>query len=280
MALESLERLYLALGREEDLLKVLDTKLTLASDDDERRATQDPHRIDPRAARPPRGRDFGPTRPCSPPAWRTRPCSVRSTACIRASAATRSWAGSSSASSRSRPRTTSKRARTCCSASGILKHEQLESPDEGDRALSAGARDRPGARGGAGRGWRPGCRSRREEEDSDRSRQRVDVSRILLPIYERMGAHAEQVQCLDIQANAAEDTLDRVTLRLRQGEILSQAMGDSGAAFEAYAAGVPRRSAQRHGAGRPREHRDDREIAGRTSRPCTRRRSPRISRAR
>ena len=39
-ALASLERLYLALGREEDLLAVLDTKLSLSSDEEERRATQ------------------------------------------------------------------------------------------------------------------------------------------------------------------------------------------------------------------------------------------------
>ncbi len=39
-ALASLERLYLALGREEDLLAVLDTKLSLSNDEEERRATQ------------------------------------------------------------------------------------------------------------------------------------------------------------------------------------------------------------------------------------------------
>ena len=39
-ALTSLERLYLALGREEDLLNILRTKLSLAGSDDERRGIQ------------------------------------------------------------------------------------------------------------------------------------------------------------------------------------------------------------------------------------------------
>lgn len=64
---------------------------------------------------------------------------------------------------------------------------------------------------------------------------KVDVSRILLPIYESMEAYSEQVRCIEIQADAAESLEDRVSLRLRVGTLLAHSIGDTDRAFAVYA---------------------------------------------
>jgi tetratricopeptide (TPR) repeat protein len=63
---------------------------------------------------------------------------------------------------------------------------------------------------------------------------KVDVAGILLPVYEAAEAWSQLVQCLDIQAAAESDARHKVELLLRAGAILGQAMGDSARAFGAY----------------------------------------------
>jgi len=63
---------------------------------------------------------------------------------------------------------------------------------------------------------------------------RTDIATILLPVYERIEAWPQMVTCLEIQAEAESITAARVQILLRIGAILAQAMGDSARAFEAY----------------------------------------------
>jgi len=72
------------------------------------------------------------------------------------------------------------------------------------------------------------------EQRLDDPQLRVQVAEILLPIYEVLGAGAQQVRCLEIQANAADDTQTRVGLLLRMGELLRD-LGDGPRAFTVYA---------------------------------------------
>ncbi|MGB1015926.1 MAG: tetratricopeptide repeat protein, partial [Nannocystaceae bacterium] len=68
-------------------------------------------------------------------------------------------------------------------------------------------------------------------EDAD---QRTPVAGILLPVYEQLEFWPQVVQCLEIQVASEEDRTQRVELLLRIGSILIQALGDTGKAFEAY----------------------------------------------
>ncbi|MGB1017011.1 MAG: tetratricopeptide repeat protein, partial [Nannocystaceae bacterium] len=68
-------------------------------------------------------------------------------------------------------------------------------------------------------------------EDED---QRTPVAGILLPVYEQLEFWPQVVQCLEIQVASEEDRTQRVELLLRIGSILIQALGDTGKAFEAY----------------------------------------------
>ena len=63
---------------------------------------------------------------------------------------------------------------------------------------------------------------------------KVTVATILLPVYETREEWPQMVQCLEIQAAAEELTSTRVELLLRAGSILTGQMGDSQKGFDAF----------------------------------------------
>ena len=63
---------------------------------------------------------------------------------------------------------------------------------------------------------------------------KLTVATILLPVYERLQAWPQVVQCLEIQVAAADSVGARVELLLQIGAILAQTIGNSAAAFDAY----------------------------------------------
>ncbi|MBV1862295.1 MAG: tetratricopeptide repeat protein, partial [Nannocystaceae bacterium] len=240
-ALASLERLYLALGREEDLLAVLDTKLSLSSDEEEKRTTQT--RIgsiheqlghhDKAIEAYNAVLDSGIEDP-----------EVLS-ALDRIYTNLERWEDLSGVLERELSVASDEDADVRAEyllRLGVIMQDRLEKPDEAVELYrqvleidpaSDSARDRL-------EGWLALPEADEEsgelaEESVERTELRVKVAGILLPIYEAMEAHAEQVQCLQVQSDAAQDSQSRVDLLLRIGELLSHSMADSTRAFEVYA---------------------------------------------
>lgn len=223
-ALASLERLYLALGREEDLLAVLTTKLQLAADDQERRATQT--RIGVIHEQLGHNDDA-----------------------IRAYEAVLEMGGDDPEVLGALDRMYQRLGRFQDLAHIVRRELELPSVQENDSArtgfllrLGILKQERLDSAAEAVELFRQVLESDPANEDArarlegwlDDPNLRLEVATILLPIYERMGADAEQVRCLEIQAEAAEDPRSRVALLLRTGELL-RTMGASERAFSVYA---------------------------------------------
>ncbi|RMG99750.1 MAG: tetratricopeptide repeat protein [Deltaproteobacteria bacterium] len=226
-ALASLERAYIALGRETDLLEVLGTKLSLAETDEDRRSIQ--ARIgsiheqlgnhDEAIAAYQAVLDTGVEDPAV------------LAALDRIYEGLERWE----------------------ELAGILERELAVTGEEdaGRRAqltlrLAAIAQDRLGDSTRA-------IELLRQVLDHDfanaEARERLErllevpeyeceVARILMPIYESLEDWANLVRCLDVLARAAEDLSERSGLLRRAGGILAQALGDLGQAFDRYAAAL------------------------------------------
>ncbi|MBP7288872.1 MAG: tetratricopeptide repeat protein [Nannocystaceae bacterium] len=223
VALESLERLFLALGREEDLLAVLGTKLSLAHDDDERRATQ------------------------------TRIGSIHEQLGHHDDAIAAYQAVL--ASGVEDPTVLASLDRIYLSLdrhaelADILARE-LAVKDEGDIAARCTLLQRLGELQADKLGndreaialfkqaleldaaFEP-ARARLERWLSD-DNHRVEVAGILLPVYEANEAWPQVVRCLEIQAGPHASVAERVALLLRIGSIHALRMGDANAAFDDY----------------------------------------------
>ncbi len=239
-ALESLERLYLALGREEDLLAVLDTKLSLSSDDEDRRATQT--RIgsiheqlghhDKAIAAYEAVLDSGVEDPAVLSALDRMYLGLERHEDL-AGILQRELAVATESGADDHTRA------GFLLRLGILKQERLDAPAQAVELYRQVLELDPAHEEARTRleSWLGAEQTESEEggESEERGALRVTAAGILLPIYESMEAHAEQVQCLEIQAGAADDSETRVGLLLRMGEILSHSMGDSTRAFDVYA---------------------------------------------
>ena len=75
---------------------------------------------------------------------------------------------------------------------------------------------------------------RRLEGWLDDDALKLTVATILLPVYEHLQAWPQVVQTLEIQVAAAGSASERVELLLRIGSILAQTIGNSAGAFDAY----------------------------------------------
>ena len=226
-ALASLERAYIALGRETDLLEVLSTKLSLAESDDDRRAIQT--RIgsiheqlgnhDEAIAAYRAVLDTGVEDP------------QVLAALDRIYEGLERWED----------------------LAGILERE-LALPHEDDPARRAGfmlrlaalCQDRLGDTPRAVELLREvlevdpsneEARARLEKLLGDETYE-AEVARILLPIYESLEDWSNLVRCLQVLAGATEDPAERSALLRRAGGILAQAIGDLSRAFDAYAAAL------------------------------------------
>ena len=226
-ALASLERAYIALGRETDLLEVLATKLSLAQSEDDRRAIQT--RIgsiheqlgnhDEAVAAYEAVLDTGVEDPAV------------LAALDRIFEGLERWEA----------------------LAGILERE-LAVTDEGDgdrRAelmlrLAVVVQDRLDDPARALHLLRD-VLAMRPSDDTARTRlerllaepeHEADAARTLLPIYEQMEDWGKLVQCLEILAKVAETPEERNGMLRRAGGILAQAIGDLPRAFDAYAAAL------------------------------------------
>ena len=223
VALESLERLFLALGREEDLLAVLRTKLSLATDDDDRRATQTRigsiheqlgHHDDAIAAYEAvlAGGVEDPTvlasldriflsldRHAELAAILARELAVRPESDVEGRC-------------------------NLLQRLGELQTEKL-SDDAAAIELFRQALDLDA-------GFEPA--RQRLERWLDHAEHKVGVATILLPVYEAQESWPQVVTCLEIQAAAAAGVTERVELLLRIGSIHATKLGDTTAAFAVY----------------------------------------------
>ncbi|EDM75103.1 tetratricopeptide repeat protein, partial [Plesiocystis pacifica SIR-1] len=233
-ALASLERLYLALGREEDLLKVLSTQLELASDDDERRQIQSRiGSIHEQLDHPKEAvtaytavLDMGVEVPSALAALDRLYVGLESWAeladILRRELAVVEEHGEESEPGMQLPDRATIRHRL-----GVVLQEHLDDAPEAVELFRevleydpdhADARER--------------LESWLEHEDL-----KVTVATILRSVYHRREEWPQLVRVLEILAEAEEVTPDRVVLLLKIGEIQAQQLGDSAAAFEAYARG-------------------------------------------
>jgi len=222
-ALASLERLFLALGREEDLLEVLTTKLSLAGDDAERRATltrigslhEQLGHAD-KAIEAYEGVLAG---------GMDEPIVLGALDRIYSSLVRREELAGIVARELALVPEHDVPARTgFLIRLGNLKQELAAPAGEAIQLYHQVLELDPSHDEARARleGW------------LDDDAHKLEVASILLPIYETSGAHAQQVRCLEIQA-AAEEGSARVELLLRAGSILADAMGDSRRAFDCYA---------------------------------------------
>ncbi len=223
-ALASLERLYLALGRAEDLLNVLNTKLSLAETDDDRRAIQT--RVGSIHEQ------LGHHEPAIEAYEAVLATGVEDLAVLaaldRMYLSLEKWADLADTIRRELGAASEEGPET--RANYLLRLATLQQEQLGDRREAVelfrqvlDLRPEDGDARGRLEAWL-------EDEDL-----RTDVSQILLPVYEAAEAWPQLVQCLEIQAAAADSLDQRVELLLRSGAILSQAMGDSSRAFDVYA---------------------------------------------
>ena len=222
-ALTSLERLYLALGREEDLLNILRTKLSLAGSDDERRAIQ------------------------------THIGSIHEQAghTEQAIAAYEAVLGTGvedagALAALDRMYLTQGKWNELAD---ILRRELAATADDNNEAragfllrLGVLTQDKLSAAPDAVELYRQVLDADPTNEEARRRLEgwleddslKLTVATILLPVYERLEAWPQVVQTLEIQVAAAGSVGERVELLLRIGGILAQTIGDSAAAFDAY----------------------------------------------
>ncbi|MBK8260921.1 MAG: tetratricopeptide repeat protein [Nannocystis sp.] len=222
-ALNSLERLYVALGREEELLGVLTTKLSLAQDDAERRAIQ------------------------------TRIGELREQlgdddAAISAYEAVLALGVEDPAVLAALDRIYLRQERWP-ELADIIRRE-LVALDDGAQAVRAGLllrlgivhQDRLNKAETAIDLFRQVLEIDGFDEDSRARLEgwlgddslKTTVAGILLPVYEQLESWPRQVECLGIQLAAEESPSAQVGLLLRIGSILAGPMGDAAKAFQAY----------------------------------------------
>ncbi|HRI06204.1 MAG TPA: tetratricopeptide repeat protein [Nannocystaceae bacterium] len=222
-ALDSLERLFLALGREEDLLKVLTTKLSLARDDAERRAIltrsgtiQEQLGHDPEA--------------------------------ISAYEAVLAMGVEDPEVLAALDRIYLRQQRWP-ELADVIRRELviLDESARGPRAafllrLGVLHQDRLAAAETAIDLFRQVLEIDPYEEDArtrlegwlGHDQLKTTVAGILLPVYEQLENWPRQVECLGIQLAAEEIPGKQVDLLLRIGSILAGPMGDASKAFQAY----------------------------------------------
>src|SRR5690606_34485360 len=231
-ALASLENLFLALGREEDLLKVLATTLELAGDDDDRRQIQSRigsiheqlGHIEQAVEAYNAVLAMGVEAPAALAAldrlyvqlenW-TELANI-----LRRELAVVESEGEESEAGMKLPDRATLQYRL-----GVVSQEHLSDAAEAVelfRAVLEYDADHEDAR-------------RRLESWLDDDDLKVRVATILRDVYQRRQDWPQLVRALEILAAAEDVTPDRVALLLRIGEIQAQALGDSRAAFEAYA---------------------------------------------
>jgi len=222
-ALASLERLYLALGRENDLLEVLNTKLNLTNDEEERRQIQ---------------RRIG---SIYEQAGNHDKAIEAYTAVLDSgvednevlAALDRIYLGlekwSELADIIRRELSTLDEVELDRKANltqrlGVVVQEHLDDPAEAVELFRQVLELEP---------LHNDARIRLEGY-LDSEDHRVTVAGILLPVYEAAEAFPQLVQCLEIEVGAADNDADKVSRLLRIGAIRAQAMGDSAGAFAAY----------------------------------------------
>jgi tetratricopeptide (TPR) repeat protein len=222
-ALTSLERLYLALGREEDLLNILRTKLSLATSDDERRAIQTHIGSIHEQA--------GHTEQAIAAYEAVLATGVEDPGALSAldrmyltqgkwnelaDILRRELAATHEADFDARARFLLRL--------GILTQDKLAQAPEAvelyRQVLEVEPTDEEARR--RLEGWL--------EDES----LKLTVATILLPVYQRLQAWPQMVQTLEIQVAAAQTTSERVELLLQIGNIQAQTIGNSAAAFDAY----------------------------------------------
>ncbi|MBC8070019.1 MAG: tetratricopeptide repeat protein, partial [Deltaproteobacteria bacterium] len=222
-ALESLERLYLALGREEDLLAVLRTKLSLAGDDEERRATQ------------------------------TRIGSIHEQLghhddAIEAYQAVLATGVEDPTVLGSLDRIYVSLERHA-ELADVLARELAVRPEHDIDGRSQLLQrqgelhaDKLGDDARAIELFRQSLELRRSNDAArvrlerwlDDDSHKVGVAGILLPVYQEQENWPQVVRVLEIQAEAAAGSTEKVDLLLRIGSIWAQRLGDANAAFEVY----------------------------------------------
>ena len=231
-ALASLENLYLALGREEDLLKVLATKLELASDDDDRRQIQ--------ARIGSIHEQLGHPEQAVTAYNAVLDMGVEDASAL--AALDRLYLGLENWSA----------------LADILRRELAVVEEQGEES-EAGMKlpDRATIRHRLGSVYQDHLGNAEDaielfrevlEYDPDHAdaRQRLEswlehedfkvrTATILRDVYQRREEWPQLVRALEILAAAEDVTPDRVVLLLKIGEIQAQAIGDSRAAFDAFA---------------------------------------------
>src|SRR5690606_4379745 len=218
------ERLYLALGREEDLLDVLATKLTLAADEDEQRATQTRigsiHEQLGHADKAIEAYEAVLATGVEDP-------SVLA-ALDRMFLGLERWPELADILRREldvREQDDFEGRAELLLRLGVVQQEKLSNAREAVDLLRQVLDlfpDHEEAR-------------RRLETWLDDDELKVDVATILLPVYEMTEAWPDLVRCLGIQADAEGDVAARGELLLRMGAIQAQSLGDSDGAFATYA---------------------------------------------
>ncbi|MCA9653017.1 MAG: tetratricopeptide repeat protein [Myxococcales bacterium] len=223
-ALESLERLYLALGREEDLLNVLSTKLSLADDDDERRATQT--RIGSIHEQ------LGHADAAIEAYQAVLATGVEDPTVLgaldRMFLGLERWSELADILRREleiRDEEEVDARSELLLRLGVVQQEKLHNAREAVELLRQVLELQPDHEEAR----------RRLETWLDDDELKVDVATILLPVYEGLEAWPDLVRCLGIQADAEGDVYARGALLLRMGSIQAQSLVDSDGAFATYA---------------------------------------------
>ncbi|HEY8379115.1 MAG TPA: tetratricopeptide repeat protein, partial [Nannocystis sp.] len=222
-ALSSLERLYLALGREQDLLSVLRTKLSLAQSDEDRRAIQSRMgsiheqlgNVDEAVAAYEAVLATGVEDPTALAAldrlylgqgkWIELADILRRELDITA------------------PEQTEARA-TLLLRLGVVQQDKLSSAPDAVELFRQVLEVDPA---------NEEARTRLEGYLEDEALKTI-VAAILLPVYERLLDWPKMVQTLEIQVAAAATVDERVGLLLQIGAILANNINNTAAAFDAY----------------------------------------------
>jgi tetratricopeptide (TPR) repeat protein len=223
-ALESLERLYLALGREEDLLNVLSTKLTLADNEEDRRATQT--RIGSIHEQ------LGHADQAIEAYQAVLASGVEDVTVLaaldRMYLGLERWSDLADILKREldvREQEDFEGRSELLLRLGVVQQEKLTNAREAVELFRRVLDIDPA---------HEEARRRLETWLTDDA-LKVDVATILLPVYEAGHAWPDLVRCLGIQADAEGDVAARGELLLRMGSIQAQSLGDSDGAFATYA---------------------------------------------